>query len=74
MTEYLHVFTALWVFGTSQVETYSYAECWDMDTLLRQEVEYWTPEGAGELLMTRCEPTQIITAVGFPQLRPEEKQ
>ena len=70
MTEYLHIFTALWAFGTSQVETYSYAECWDLDTLLRQEVEYWTPEGAGELEGTSCRETSILTTTPFPKLRP----
>lgn len=69
-----HILLVVWQNGYSELLTDNYEHCWEMEGLIRQEIEYQTPDGAGDLLMTRCEPTQIITAVGFPQLRPEEKQ
>ena len=71
MTEYLYILTAMWAVGTSSTTAPSYDECWDTSDILWQEEEYWRPEGAGKLLITRCEKTNSLTAVPFPVLRPE---
>ena len=70
MTEYLYILTAVWSFGTSSTETLSYDECWHTSDILWQEEEYWRPEGAGKLRITRCERTNVLTAVPYPKARP----
>ena len=72
MTEYLYILTAVWAVGTSSTTANSYDECWDTSDILWQEEAYWRPEGAGKLLITRCEKTNTLTAVPFPVLRPTE--
>ena len=67
-----YILLVVWEGGHSEILTNNYDHCWELDGIFRQEIEYWTPEGAGALEMTRCEPTQIITEVGFPKLRPED--
>ena len=65
-----HILLVVWQNGYSEVLTDNYEHCWETDGILRQEIEYWTPEGAGDLIMTRCEKTNVLTAVPYPEMRP----
>ena len=69
MTEYLYILTAVWTVGTASITVPSYDECWETSDLLWQEEEYWRPEGAGDLIMTRCEKTNVLTAAPYPEMR-----
>lgn len=74
MTEYLYILTTVWAVGTASTTANSYDECWYLSDLLWQEEEYWRPEGAGDLRITRCEKTNTLTAVPFPALRSTERK
>lgn len=69
MIEFAHELTVWFENGTASAVFESYDKCWEVAGLAKQEAAYWF-QGAGEWIGARCVPTETLTQVPAPEMRP----
>lgn len=69
MIEFAHELTVWFENGTATALYPTYEACWEVAGLARQEAAFLF-YGAGEWIGARCVPTQTLTQVPAPEMRP----
>lgn len=70
MLEVAHILIATFQWQIGEMTLPSYDACWEQSEIIWQEKEYWSDEKSGQLIMTACVPTLMLTVAPAPEMRP----